>query len=186
MAASDYGHFEVVQLLSACGANLNHLEPLGGESAADLAARSGHPDIAEFLLHVIAHALAPLQIAAALRMDRCIRWLLRRGIADPADYAPAGALMAAAIEIAPWPGALPPSMTTTSLVRQSLLPWSAERHWLFHSGGRLTVHTLQLVERRLEQQAVASAMHLQLPLLPTELWHVICTFVQRGDFHSTA
>ena len=171
-----------MQLLSAYGAELNRLN-VRGDTAADVAAGRDHPDIAEFLRQAIAHAFAPLQIAAALRMDRCIRWLLRRGIADPANYA-TGALMAAATEVAPWPGALPPGLTTTHLVRQSLLPWSTERHGLFHGGARLAVRTLQLVECRLEQRAVASA--LQLPVLPTELWRVICTFVRRGDFPPTA
>ena len=182
MVASRGGHGEVVQLLSAHGTDLNHLNSRG-RTAADEAARKGHLDIAEFMRYAIARTLAPLQIAAVLRMDRCIRWQLRRGIADPADYA-RGALVAAAAETGPWPSALPPSLTTTHLVRQSLLPWSTERHWLFHGGARLAVRTLQLVERTLEQRAVASA--LQLPVLPTELWRVICTFVRRGDFHTPA
>jgi hypothetical protein len=182
MLASQNGHGAVVQLLAGYGANLNH-QNSRGRNAAEVAAAKGHLDIAEFMRYAIAHTLAPLQIAAALRMDRCIRWLLRRGIADPADYA-RGALVAAAAETGPWPSALPPSLTTIHLVRQSLLPWSTERHWLFHGGARVAVRTLQLVEHTLEQRAVASAHHL--PVLPTELWRMICTFVRRGDFTPTA
>ena len=182
MLASRDGHTKVVRLLAAYGADLYSLNSRG-DAAADVAARHGHSDIAEFLRYATVHALAPLQIAAALRMDRCIRWLLRCGAADPAGYA-RGALVAAATEMAPWQSALPPRLTTVHLVRQALLPWSTERHWLFHSGARLTVCTLQLVEHRLKQQPVES--ELQFPELPTELWRLICTFIRRGDFHPPA
>jgi hypothetical protein len=182
IAASMNGHGEVVQLLAAYGADLNYRNSRG-RNAAEEAGLLGHLDIALFMMYATARALAPLQIAAALRMDRCIRWLLRRGVADPADYAP-GALIAAATETAHWPSALPLSLTTTHLVRQSLLPWSPERHWLFHGGARLAVRTLQLVEHTLERRSAASV--LQFPVLPTELWRKICTFVRRGDFTPTA
>ena len=71
--------------------------------------------------------------------------------------------------------------------------WSPERHVLHHRGVRLSVRTVLLVaERRRRRHVPVGALSQQqrhllpqpalLVQLPTELWHIVCSFFLRSGW----
>ena len=93
---------------------------------------------------------------------------------------------------------LPVCPATCKFARTAMSEWGPSRHWLYHAGFRAAVHTVLLVEERLAQEEARAQRRMQVhgqegsraqqqqqpgtacaPLLPAELWLLICTCLLR-------
>ena len=100
-----------------------------------------------------------------------------------------------------WPDMPPVCKATQRLVRAATALWSPERHWLYHWEFRAAVSTVLLVRQRLvdnHHTAVArfaavnagehggksldSMQWTADPVLPMEMWLLVCTFLLRGHW----
>ena len=192
------GRLQLAQLLAAFGANL--AATFNGHTALVLADGSGLSAIVDFLQAVA--TWTPLKIAVACRLHAAAKSALKLGLIDPAFTTaaeltntasrPAGAM---------WPGSPAVCTITTTLATAAAMPvWSPGRHFLYHGGVRISVHTMLLISERLRRRHGAqsggtrrSIRQLQhgptsagrgseLPVLPSELWLVICSFVLRSHW----
>ena len=198
--ASLHGHLESLQLLATFGANLA-VKTNRGTTAMAIAIRLGHTTVTDFLQAVA--AWQPLKIAVACRFHAAAKTALKLGLVDPAfttaaelattASSPAGAL---------WPGSPAVCGLTTALAKAAAMPaWSLGRHFMHHAGVRISIHTmLRIFERlrrrhrahgggtrrsirQLQQDGSAAAGHESvLPVLPSELWLLICSFVLRSHW----
>ena len=90
-----------------------------------------------------------------------------------------------------WPGSAAVCPLTATLATDSLSGWSPLRHFLFHGGVRIIVHTVLLVSERLRRRhysgpTTSQNEHQQpsvgLSVLPSELWLIVCGNLGRGDW----
>lgn len=195
LALTQQGSTRSVQLLCVYGADQT-VRTDDGFTAHDLAVMelpNSHP-LTEWLDCTTEHTV--LQMAVSLRLADDIRWLLQNGVADP-DEDSSSNLYAAAIKSGAWPGAPAPCDKTTALVRQAVLGWSPERHWLYHGGFRRNVYVvLACTERNRccsnqpelgrEVGKRRQRADILLPNLPTENWLIIIGFINRYDWLSPA
>ena len=177
--ASSCGHMSVVQLLAAMGAAVAHVDN-DGDTAQQAASIEGHDRLAGWLAAVADHA--PIQIAVGCRMHGEARSALRTGALGDPTLCTLKDVMHAATGTGLW-GAdleLPPvCRATTRLARDAMACWSPERHWLFHGRVRSAVHTVLLVQERLNNTVGVDA---PLPYLPGELWSCVCAMLLRRDW----
>jgi len=193
MVAATNGHLEVTQVLLVFGA-----EPTAvafGRTAHGFALIKGHQPVVD-CLEAIAGWPA-FKVAVAARRHADARAMLHRGAIDPsgstlAELTVLGALPADAL----WPGSPAPCAATTALVNAAMASWSPIRHSLYHPGVRTSVRTVLLAAEHLRRRhaAAAAAMPpgqarlmpwtslLCLPVLPDELWHIVCSFFLRSDW----
>ena len=164
------------------------------ELPIDIAGNAGHVGLRDWL-----HAtdgFTGLRTALSLRLHDDIREILRRGLADPDDDCPKN-LKSAAAGVGAHPHATAACAQTVALGREMILPWSIERHMLYHAGVRIAIKVVLLCCKRLENPkpptpvshsrsaiefAQPAAVGLSLPRLPTEMWLLILQFLQRRDF----
>ena len=119
----------------------------------------------------------PFRIAVACRLADDARRALRLGLVDPADSSLAE-LTSTASAACDWDGAPAPCPKTFALVREATAAWSPSRHQLYHDCHRAVVRLLLLVGIRLRKLNGGAGC----PLLPTELWFVVCKALRRSDF----
>ena len=132
--------------------------------------QEGHVDLAAWLEATEAHSA--FRIALSLRLHRDARWLLRHGRADPDDDSLI-TLRAAASPAGGWRDAPEVCAATVALAEAASLPWSPERHWLFHAGIRASIEVVMLCRLRLGPD------DLRLPKLPVEIWWLMVGFLGR-------
>ena len=123
-----------------------------------------------------------LQLCADMRNHDLARWLLSRGLADPA-MVPLGSQSAAALAAIPskLDDALPDA-ETLRLMKLASMPWRVSNHMLFGPGYRRAAHELLLVEQSLSRRSSP----LGLPALPIELWFKIISMMKRSDHDDVA
>ena len=119
-----------------------------------------------------AEAQSAFRIALSLRLHRDARWLLRHGRADPDDDS-LSTLRAAASPAGGWRDAPKICAATVALAEAASLPWSPERHWLFHAGARASIEVVMLCRLRLGRSDA------QLRELPIEIWLLVGSFLRR-------
>ena len=188
LAASRKGYLQLVQLLASSGAATTN--------AATRASSHGHVTVAAFLRAVA--GWAPLKIAVACRLHSAAKSALKLGRIEPAfTTATELAAVAAAPPGSLWPESPAVCGATAALAKEAASVWSPARHFLYHGGVRISVHTMLLIAERLRRRhsvathvaTLLSPGELQtlglsapLPPLPSELWRVTCSFVLRSHW----
>ena len=146
--ASKEGHLQIVQLLASFGADLATTLN-SGRTATAIAIQKGHTAVTEFL-HAVT-AWPPLKIAVACRLHAAAKTAFKLGLVDPA-FTTATELATAASGPAGtlWPGSPAVCDITTALAKDAKMSaWSPGRHFLYHGGVRISVHTVLLISERL-------------------------------------
>ena len=143
-------------------------------------ANPDHATIADFL-QVVATWPA-LKIAMACRLHSDIKSALKLGRIDPTDGCTLAelAVLASSPANALWPGSPAPCPLTTRLCKDAMSGWSPARHHLYHAGVKDNVPLVLLVAERLRRRKHLS--NSRVPLLPLELWLVVCSLFTRGDW----
>ena len=198
-----WGHLETVQLIVAASAAVGQEFTSDYATPAGLASAHGHWEVTGWLGAVA--GWHPLQVAAGCQLRAGARQALRLGQLDPDRGVTAPhvstpvqirvAALATAADPAPWPGAAPccaataTATATAALVCAATHPrgWSPARHALHHSGFRAAVCAVLLVAARLRQRSACPAAPAKraavvLPVLPPEIWLMVCGFARRGDW----
>ena len=199
MWAAEEGRLEIVQLLVSFGADLSAVDN-DGDTASAAALYPGHQTTAD-CLDAIAGWPA-FKVAVGCRLHADARTMLKHGTIDPSGCTRAELATAAAVPgNTLWEGSPAPCPATTALVDAATSSWSPSRHFLYHPGVRVSVHTVLLVAGRLRRRhaVVSSLSHDQLMMLPSssvligrriglpnELWAVVCSFVRRSDWAALA
>ena len=178
--ASAGGHMRVALLLAAHGAALAHVHNYG-HTAQQTTSSEEHGQLAAVADH------APIRIAVGCRMHGEARSALRTGVLGDPTLCTLKEIMHAATGTGLW-GAdleLPPvCRATTRLARDAMACWSPERHWLFHGRVRNAIHTVLLVQERLNRmiEDTVTGVVCPFPYLPVELWFYICSMLLRRDW----
>ena len=118
-------------------------------------------------------------VQAALRLGRIDTSSTALADAIATAESPAGML---------WTGSPGPDPETAVLMRRAMAGWAPAQHSLHHSGVRVAVRTTLFVAQRLREPKVDAmiATDRVLPVLPSELWIMICSFFLRRNFDPSA
>ena len=150
--------------------------PLGGPHPGHLTPR--HARVAAFLRDVVDYSLSPLEIAIGIGDVRIVAAALRDGV-DVCSRLPVFAEQRKRWRVIGVDPPLPPFLTVCSmrtpeppmaaLLRAASRPWSRTRHGLFG---------------KLPRQQVTTLLHCGVRLrLPTEVMHIVCSFITRTPHH---
>jgi ankyrin repeat protein len=161
-AGARTGSFTVVQLLLMYDAHSGPREPLARR--AELAR---NPELAMWLR--VTENFTPLEQVACSRAFQTGPALLRRGLLDRL-LPGAGNAAQRARENSPWAERwiAPVCPRTTAFIDQVLAGWAPARHRTYSDEVRVRIHTLLLVEHRLQRSTT---------WLPPELWRLITTML---------
>lgn len=196
--ASECGQLANMQLLVAFGADLNAAgstvrEIAGlGSVGMDMHDPQVRPKILAWLNAV--DGWSPFRVAVGCRLHRCAKAALRLGLIDPSSAVLADVIATAESPAGMlWADSPAPDSETSALMRRAMARWGPARHSLYHRGVRGAVRTTMLVAQRLRCRGGAAAIILaapagllQLPVLPPELWGMVCSFFLRRNFTSDA
>ena len=219
---SDQLTFSSAALLLAFGADTNipsgttgktAFEMVAQEAAAPIQIESNEtvqnlPAIKLHQFFAATSGWSPLAIGAGCRLHREIVKAVERGTMNLDDfelYELQDALAKARTASADldWPDAPDICNATVRLMDSAVKSWRRgwipAGHFLFHSGVQTAVHTIILVQYRLQSKlddvnkaedtataaaAAAAAKAMLLPTLPTEVWHYIMSFFARYDWEA--
>ena len=185
------GHLAIVQQLLASGMERDiHANGDGWETAEQMAIRTSQNPVAEWFRATA--GWSALHVAASCRLPTIAAAALRRGQVDPDDprFTSLKEVLSVVDLDLPWECAV----DTIKMMVAATKGWHRTTHWLHHDGVRQAVHTIMLVDARLNQRdhgtttSIASmcagmtgtSEQCRIPHLPTELWFSILGFVLRS------
>lgn len=169
LLAAQRGHLKVVRLLAQYGANHNAQTTAHHNTALSLAV--DFPNVISYLKTIA--GWRPLQIAAEARnKDRIIALLQSGALPSHVGAESAPTALAIAKTNFEYNGATPVDQDVIALLHTATEPWGPQRHALFPARTRRTVFRTMLLMHRL-------AFSEQFPILPTEMWMHILSFLPR-------